>query len=281
MEAIGAADRDAKQAVANEARLDASRIPARSIGVLPFSVAATDTMLKPLGYALADFLTTDLSRSDRLQLVDRLHMDAIARELKLVDQGVVDPRSAPRAGRLVGARRLLIGDLSAGPNGTVVVTARLVDVIAGTVQGLVTATTPMDRTFDAEKTLALRLFEELGVTLTPTQRVAVERRETSNLAAAVAYGHGLEAEAHGDAPRAIVAFQEAARLDAAFAAARVQLAAGSPEAVRSRASSVQRVLDLSAQAINAPVTTKLPEAADAPLSAGQVIQLLINVRVLP
>jgi hypothetical protein len=90
----------------------------------------------------------------------------------------------------------------------------------------------------------------------------------------------LEAEAHGDATRAVAAFQDAARLDAAFAAARTQLAAGPSETSRGR-TSVQHVLDLSAQAINTPVTTKLPEAADAPLSAGQLVTLILGIRVFP
>jgi TolB-like protein len=279
MHAISDADRDAKRAVAAEAQIDATKIPARSIGVLPFTVAGDDSVLKPLAYAMADFLTTDLSQSSQLQVVDRLHLDAIARELDLVDKGIADPRTAPRVGRLVGARRLLIGDVSRGPNGTVQFTARLVDVLGSTVQGLVSASAPIDRAIDAEKALALRVLEEMGVTLTPTQRVAIERRETTNLAATVAYGRGLEAEAHGDAARAVSAFQDAARLDAAFSAARAQASGSASSATSTRVSSVQRVLDLSAQAINAPVSTKLPEAADVPLQTSQLLVLLISVRV--
>jgi TolB-like protein len=276
--AIDEADRNAKRALAVEAQIDPASIPARSIGVLPFTVPTGDTLLAPLGYALADFMTTDLSRSDKLHLVDRLQTEAILRELDLVDRGVVDPRTAPRVGKLVGARRLLIGDLRPGAGNTVVFSAQLVDVLAGTVQPLVSASAPVDRAIDAEKQLALRVFEQLGVTLTPSQRVAVEQQQTTNVAAAVAYGKGLEQETRGNAAAAVASFQEAARLDAAFSAARLSLASGPTLSASSRTSPVQRVLDLSAQAINAPVTTKLPEAADAPLQSSQLL-LLISVRV--
>jgi len=274
--AITAADHDAKRALQNEARIDPAKIPARAIGVLPFAVPQSDTLLQPLGYAMAEFLTTDLSRSTELQLVDRLRTEAIMRELDMVDHGVVDPRSGPRIGKLVGARRLLIGDLHSEPDGNVRIDARVVDVLAGTVQTLVSASAPVSRVFDAEKVLALRVFEQLGINLTPAQRLAVEQRQTTNLAATVAFGKGLEAETHGDAASAATHFEEAARQDAAFTAARMQ--ASAPAGSSTRASSTARVLELTAQAINAPVATKPPEVADVALTS-QVLTLLISVRI--
>jgi TolB-like protein len=277
--AIAAADRDAQRALKGENAIDPAKIPARAIGVLPFTVNARDTLLAPLGYAMAEFLTTDLSRSNNLQLVDRLRTEAVLRELNLVDQGTVDPRTAPRVGKLVGARRLLIGDIQAAPGGNVRIDARLVDVLSGTVQNLVSATAPVERVIDAEKQLALRVFEELGVTLTPAQRLAVEQRQTTNLAATVAFGRGLEAEARGDAAAAAASFEEASRRDVAFAAARTQLAGGSSGSSSSRGTGVQRVLELSASAINAPIATKPPEAADVALTNSQILTLLFTVRI--
>lgn len=280
--AIASADRDAQRAMKSETTIDPSRIPPRAIGVLPFAVDARDTVLQPLGYAMAEFLTTDLSRSSSLQLVDRLRTDAILRELDLVDKGTVDPRSAPRVGRLVGARRLLIGDLHQMAGGNVQIDARVVDVISGTVQNLVSASAPLDRAIDAEKVLALRVFEELGITLTPAQRLEIEQRQTVDLAATVAFGKGLEAETHGDAAAAATSFEEAARRDASFAAARSQLAgnssSGSSSSSTARASSAQRLLQLTAEAINAPVPAKPPEAADVALNAS-LITLLVTIRI--
>ncbi|HVT37734.1 MAG TPA: CsgG/HfaB family protein [Gemmatimonadaceae bacterium] len=275
--AISDADREARHALALEAQIDAARIPARSFTVLPFAVAAPDTLLQPLGFAMADFLTADLSHTSQLEMVERQRSEAILRELDLVDRGVVDPRTAPRVGRLVGARRLLIGDVSRGANGDIVVSARVVDAIAGTVAPLLTGTAPIARIIDAEKALAFRVFEELGITLTPSERASVEQRQTTNVAAAVAYGRGVQAEARGDAASAVAAFQEAMRLDATFAAARAQLAAA-PPAVSTRAGGLQRVLSLSAQAINAPAPTRLPEAVDVPLRAN-ILTFILTIRV--
>lgn len=277
---ISDADQAAKAALAREASLDPSKIPPRTFAIVPFTVAATDTLLQPLSYGLADLLLNDLAMSPMLRLVERVQTEAILRELDLVDQGIADPRQAPRVGRLVGARQILIGDAARGNAGAVRLSARVVDVIGGTVQDLVHAEAPLDRVIDAEKALALLLFERLGIQLTPAQRQRIEQRQTTQLAALVAYGRGVQAEARGDAAGATAAFEDASRLDAAFSAARAQ-AAAAPAASAQRASSVARVLDLATQAVNTPVMTRPPEAVDAPLASSSLLQILITVRVTP
>jgi TolB-like protein len=278
---IADADKAAKSAIEKENTIDAAKIPARTLAVLPFAVAANDTLLTPLSYGLADVLMNDLSRSPELKLVERMQTDAILRELNLVDEGITDPTQAPRVGRLIGARRLLIGDASRGAGGTVRLSARVVDVLGGTVQDLVSAEAPVDRILDAEKQLALLLFERLGIILTPAQRQRVEQRQTTQLAALVAYGRGVQSEAKGDAAGATAAFEDALRLDAGFVAARTQ-ASGAPATSSSqRASNVTRVLDLSVAAVNAPVAVRLPEAVDAPLASGSVLSLIFTIRVNP
>ncbi len=278
------ADKAARATLASEGSLDASKIPARSFAVLPFTVAGRDTLLRPLGFGLADLLVGDLAKSPDLHLVERMRTDAMLRELRLVDEGITDPKQAPRVGKLVGARRILIGDASATPTGGIRLSARVVDVIAGTVQELVTADAPLDRVIDAEKALALLVFERLGITLTPAQRLSVEQRQSTQLAALVAYGRGVQAESRGDAAGALAAFDEASRLDAAFSAARTQASAvptSSSSSSKSSASSAVRVADLAAQAVNAPIAVKLPEAVDAPLASGSLLALIFIIRVVP
>jgi TolB-like protein len=279
---ISDADKVAKAALASENSLDAGKIPARTFAVLPFTVATRDTLLKPLGFGLADLLISDLSHTPELRMVERIHTDAILRELQMVDDGVTDPRQGPRVGKLVGARRLLLGSASMSNPTTMRLEARVVDVIAGTVQDVLSAEAPIDRVMDAEKQLALLILERLGITLTPAQRERIEQRQTTQLTALVAYGRGVEAEARGDAAGATAAFEEASRLDAAFGAARSQASGGGGgSGSSSRASNVARVLELTTASVNAPVTTRTAEAADAPLASGSTRVLTFVITITP
>ena len=47
-----------------------------------------------VGYGLADLLTTDLAQSKKLQVVDRVQVNAVLREIGLVDAGRIDSNSA-------------------------------------------------------------------------------------------------------------------------------------------------------------------------------------------
>src|SRR5688500_6092548 len=106
---VAAADSAARAAIANERAIDAASLPARAVGVAPFAADPADTVATALAYGLADLLITDLSRSAALTVVDRLRADAVLRELRLAESGRVDSATAPRVGRLVGARRLVVG----------------------------------------------------------------------------------------------------------------------------------------------------------------------------
>ena len=191
------------------------------------------------------------------------------------------PNTAPRAGRIIGARRILVGTVSTTPGGAVRLEARVVDVSTSTVQDLVSAEAPLARIIDAEKALALLLLERLGISITPAERARIELRQTTQLTALVAFGRGVEAQARGDAAGAMAGFEDATRLDASFTAARANLAGVPGSSVStSRTSGVQRVLDLSTQALNTSVG-RVSEAADAPLAASLTIPIIFTVRVTP
>jgi TolB-like protein len=215
-ERVAQAEAAARQAIANERSIDVAAIPERSLGITPFAVSAADTLIAPLAYGLADILITDLQRSDQLQIVDRLRLDALLREIQLVEAGRVDPATAPRVGRLVGARRLVIGALSQRPGGQIAIDARIADVATGTVRSGVSAAAPLADILAAEKELAIRLLEQLGVNLTPAARARIEERPTRTIAALLAYSRAVRDEVRGEFQLAAAEYRQAIRLDPGF-----------------------------------------------------------------
>lgn len=234
------ADADARRAIANERAIDVTAIPPRTVAVAPFRVGTSDTLIAPLAYGLADLLMTDLARSSQLRLVERLQLDAIMRELDLAASGRVDTATAPRVGRLVGARRVVLGNLSPSSDGEIVIGARIADVTTSQLRQAVSATAPLDRIFDAEKALAFRLFRELGIELTPAERAAVEQRPTKNVSAFLAYSRGVRFEVEGNYTAAAQEYQQALRMDPSFGMAGARIGGiGTPStAALSRAASV-------------------------------------------
>jgi TolB-like protein len=215
---VRTAEETARQAIANERALRATTPAERTVAVMPLAAPASDTMLAPLSYGLADLMMTDLAQSRQITVVDRLQLDALLRELALTGSGRVDQTTAPRVGRLVQARQLVVGAVAQpGARRDIALDVRVADVGAGTVRQGVRATAPLDDIFRAEKELVYRLFDQLGVTLSAAERAAIEQRRTANIAALLAYSRGVQLEVQGNYDAAAAQFERAKTLDPAFA----------------------------------------------------------------
>jgi TolB-like protein len=215
-----AADTAIRHALELEASIDPSAFPATSVGVLPLRVVTDDASLEPLGYGLAELIMTDLARSDQLVVVDRLRIHALLRELDLVERGVADPTQGPRLGRILGARHLLVGTLASDDSARFRVDANVARTDDSSVRAIVTGAASLDDVLAAQKSLVFRIFDALGVTLTPAERPAIEQRPTRNLGALLAFSRGVQAEVQGQQRQARREYFEALRFDQAFQAAR-------------------------------------------------------------
>jgi TolB-like protein len=271
------ADEFARRAIASEQSLRADSLPARTIGVAPLAVSAADSGLAPLSYGLADLLMTDLSRSAQLRVVDRLRLDALLRELRLAESGRVDTSTAPRVGRLVGARRLVVGRLTQRPGGELGIDARIADVATTEVRPAVSARASLDDILRAEKELALRIFAQLGVNLTPAERAAVEERATQNLAALLAYSRGVRYEVEGRYDAAAREYGTALRLDPSFALAGARLAGVRPGA----GPQLDRAIGTAAGRVNYPSGRVVLGGATDPAFPEQTVTIIIEVTTPP
>jgi hypothetical protein len=87
----------------------------------------------------------------------------------------------------------------------------------------VSAHAPLEQILRAEKELAFRIFEQLGVTLSPAERSAVEQSPTRSVTALLAYGRGVRFEAEGRYSEAAREYREALRSDPGFQPAAARL----------------------------------------------------------
>lgn len=267
-----AVDSTVRTLVAREAQAGAATRATRAIGVTPFAVSGSNPDIAPLAYGLADLLTTDLARSHQVEIVDRLALDATLRELRLAQSGRVDASTAPRVGRIAGASRLVIGALAQPDPNTLGIETRVADVQTSQVQSALSATAPLVDVLAAEKALALRIFDQLGVTLTPAERAAVEQRQTQSLAALVAFGEGVRYELEGLLDRAAQSYIAALREDPEFVRAAQRL-----DDVRNGLLSRTRALDAAAGRINETAFLPTLGSAADPAFLPTGVSLIITI----
>jgi tetratricopeptide (TPR) repeat protein len=207
-----------REAIRRETDLVTSDPGSNRVAVYPFQFAGADPALRPLGRALAEMLATDLSQTDRLTVLERASVQALLDEFQLSESGLVDPALAVRGGRLLGAGRVIHGEISGDE-----ALLRMRAAVAGTGdtrEGVpLTEEDALRRLFDLQKRMALGLYRSMGIELTPAERERVMHVPTRSLEALLAYGHCLDAEDAADFARAARMCARAVELDPGFAAA--------------------------------------------------------------
>jgi tetratricopeptide (TPR) repeat protein len=224
----------ARAALEQEAELAAAEPEPRTVAVFPFLFQGWDEELRPLGRAVAELVITDLAQVRRLRVLERARVQLLLDEVRLGDEGLTDPATAVRGGRLLGAERVVQGRIG-GVEEAMELQAAVVSVGAAP-DAPVRPVSEQDaarRLFDMQKRLVLGLFPSLGIELTPAERARIARRPTENLQALLYYGMGLETEDRGAYLEASGYFSHATTLDAGFGLARIRAesAARAAEAV--------------------------------------------------
>ena len=269
-----AAQEEVKHALQVEASLDPASFPERSVGVLPLRVVSPDSSLAPLGFGLAELLMGDLARSGQLQVVDRLRIHALMRELALADSGVVAADGRPQHGRVLGARHLVVGSLTSTAPEALQVDANLARTADASVRSVVSASTALDDILEAETQLALEVFDALGVTLSVAEREAVVRRPTRDLAALLAFSRGVRAEMEGRLSDALREYQQAIRLDRSFAEPRERL-----NALEAHFPDLDVLASLLIDLLNRPGVGTVSDVADPAFPSGEFAILVIPITI--
>jgi tetratricopeptide (TPR) repeat protein len=147
--------------------------------------------------------------------------------------GAVSESSAPRLGRLLGARRFAQGSFAPAGASDVQLGGALIDVPQGTVAPTGPPIIgPLVEVLRLEKELLRQILSTLGITLSPVERRTIDALPTDNFRAFLAYSRGLDFEDRGMTEQALASYREALRLDPGFGAARerAEIAAVTPAA---------------------------------------------------
>lgn len=210
---------DAREMIAQEQDQPADvteEVDPNVVAVVPMEYQGGDDQYEPLGRGLAEMLTTDLANVGRLQIVERIRLQAILDELELARSEYVDQATAPRVGRLLGAGRLVGGSYLVAEE-EIRLQVTLADVATGERSPqLENQRASLDDLFELETTVAFSIVDQLGVELTPQERASIQEVPTQDIQAFLAYSRGLMEEDRGNYGAASQHYQEAHEIDPDF-----------------------------------------------------------------
>ena len=208
----------AREAVKQEAGLETE--PAgNTLAVLYFNNKSGMDRLNPLQKGLAFMLMTDLSQVDGLVLVERVKLQALAEEMDLGVSGLVDPDSAPRVGRLLGARFLVGGDIQ-GIAAQLGIASDVLEVPSQRVAGSPSSKGDLPKIFEMEKELLFSIIDILKIELSQQKKLELEKPFTVHIDAFFNLMYAIDSADRGDYLKAEAFYNEALKKDPELNAAK-------------------------------------------------------------
>jgi tetratricopeptide (TPR) repeat protein len=192
----------------------------QTVGVFPFIVDG-DSAYHALSVGLAHMLTTDLALLRRFPLVERVELNALLQELEVPGE-LIDPATAARAGRLMGASRMILGTVSVPSDDEIRLGGNIVLGTGELVEPLTTEGALRDL-LSLEKEYAIQIAENLGYQLSEAERQRILENQPGSLAAFLAFSRGILSEDQGDFGAAAGHFREAVRVDPQYGEAQERL----------------------------------------------------------
>jgi TolB-like protein len=208
----------AREALTQETGLETEQA-GNTLAVLYFHNKSGKARLNPLQKGLAFMLMTDLSQVDGLVLVERVKLQALAEEMDLGVSGLVDPDSAPRVGRLLGARFLVGGDIQ-GMAAELGIASDVLEVPSQRVAGSPSSDGDLPKIFEMEKELLFAIIDILKIELSQQKKLELEKPFTSHIDAFYNLMYAIDSADRGDYLKADAYYKEALRKDPGLNAAR-------------------------------------------------------------
>jgi TolB-like protein len=195
------------------------------LAVFDFDVNAMEQpeKMQALGPGLSQMLVTDLTGVPDLRVVERQKLQFVLDEIEHQQSGKVDPETAARAGKLIGAGVLMFGSILSGGE-KMSIDVRLVRTETGEIIRAGRIEGETKKFYELQKDLAEMVVKELlpkegKVSLPP----GFGSPQTKSFEAALAYSEGIRLMDEGNLKEAYARFTAATALSPDFAAAKRRL----------------------------------------------------------
>ncbi len=185
--------------------------PKPAVAVLRFDNHTGDPEYDHLGRAMAGMLISDLSVLEGIRLVERDRLEDIVKELELQQSALVDPATAGKVGRIVGADYVVLGAFVA-VDPEMRLDGRIARAETAEIVATAEARGHRDRFFELQEGLADQVVEGLRLVLSEEDRRRLEARQQANrlpdLETAKAFSQALCLLDHGAYVQAFDAIQK-------------------------------------------------------------------------
>lgn len=187
----------------------------RVVAVTSFANLNKDPAQDWLSTGIGETLTVKLSQVPSLAVVERMRLADAMKELQLQDTAVVDPATASKIGKVVGAQTIVMGAIQKVGE-QLRLTARFVEADTGAITNTAQADGTVKEVFDLQDRLADALLKSLDVKVSAEVGEKMRAKPTEDIAAYEAYSKGVSSMQSGNYDKAAEELKQATEKDPSF-----------------------------------------------------------------
>jgi TolB-like protein len=184
--------------------------PRPVVAVMQFSNASLKdhATYEPFTVGLPGMLLTEMRANSRIQIVERERLRQVLEELKLTQTGEVDPATAARAGRILGAQHMIFGAFIIDRQGRLRIDARAVNVQTSEIEHVETVNDDEDNLLRAVQRLGQQLNQGLRLPSAETAPRRSEGARRGQVLADLKFARALQEEDRKNPTRAAQFYRE-------------------------------------------------------------------------
>ena len=180
----------AAKALAEEKKLKTVWPDADTVAVCYYQDLSPDKSLRAFQKGLTAMVISDMAKIKSIKVVERVRLQSLLEEMKLGQTGIVNPKTAPRVGKLLGARNVIFGNLALG---SIKVTTTLASADKGTIKGSATASVDKEKFFELPAFIVRDIAGIMKIVLTDAEKKAIGVPHTKIYKALIYFGNALDA----------------------------------------------------------------------------------------
>ncbi|MCK5686317.1 tetratricopeptide repeat protein [bacterium] len=203
----------AEKAIAEEKMLDTIAPDANTIAVCYYEDFSPDKSLRAFQKGLAAMLITDLSKIKTYKVVERLRLQALLEEMKLGQTGIVNYKTAPRVGKLLGAENLIVGSLTLG---SIRAISSLSSASKEKIKGTASAKIELNEFYNLSGLITKGILRMLKIDISDEEMAMIGIPYTKNFEAFSYFGQALDELDAGNWKDAKNLFTQAIKADPEF-----------------------------------------------------------------
>jgi TolB-like protein len=196
------------------------------------AIGKANEELAPLSKGIADMLITELSANPAIRVLERDQLEQLMKEQDAGSSGRVDPETAARLGKILGAHHMIFGGFVTDTRGAMRIDARAVSVETSQIVHVETVSGTQEELLSLVNELAGKLNRGMKLPDIPrdVRQASVERAKKVPLEAAMLYSRALAAKDGGNAKEAVMLLQRSLATFPEYEPARRELAKLTPSA---------------------------------------------------